>query len=173
MCARPRSAADVGRELLTGERGTSGDEVRGCALEDDPAAVVAGARAEVDDPVGMRHDRLVVRDDNDRLAGVDEAIEQAEQLLDVGEMQPGGRLVEDVDAALRGEVGGQLEPLPLAARQRRERLAEDEVAEPDVDEPYEDGVRAAVCARLVGVQGCGTGRLVASRLSTHIGVVML
>jgi len=57
----------------------------------------------------------VVLDDDDRLAGVDEPVEQAEQLLDVGEVEAGGRLVEDVDAALLGHVGGQLEPLPLAA----------------------------------------------------------
>ena len=139
--ARPRSGADVGREVLAGEGGAGGDEVGGCALEDDPAAVVAGAGAEVDDPVGVRHDRLVVLDDDDRLAGVDEPVEQAEQLLDVGEVEAGGRLVEDVDAALLGHVGGQLEPLPLAAGQRGERLAEAEVAEPDVGEPVEDLVR--------------------------------
>ena len=74
-----------------------GDEVGGCALEDDPAAVVAGAGAEVDDPVGVRHDRLVVLDDDDRLAGVDEPVEQAEQLLDVGEVETDRGLVEDVD----------------------------------------------------------------------------
>jgi hypothetical protein len=52
-CPRgPRSGADVGREVLAGEGGAGGDEVDGCALEDDAAAVVAGARAEVDDPVG-------------------------------------------------------------------------------------------------------------------------
>src|SRR6266702_8911337 len=62
------SGADVGREVLAGEGGAGGDEVGGCDLEDDPAAVVAGAGAEVDDPVGARHDRLVVRDDDDRLA---------------------------------------------------------------------------------------------------------
>src|SRR4051812_47008303 len=49
----PRSGADVGREVLAGEGGAVGDEVGGCALEDDPAAVVAGAGAEVDDPVGV------------------------------------------------------------------------------------------------------------------------
>ena len=121
--------------MLAGEGGAGGDEVGGCALEDDPAAVVAGAGAEVDDPVGVRHDRLVVLDDDDRLAGVDEPVEQAEQLLDVGEVEAAGRLVEDVDAALLGQVGGQLEPLPLAAGQRGERLADAEVAEPDVGEP--------------------------------------
>ena len=84
--------------MLAGEGGAGGDEVRRCALEDDPAAVVAGARAEVDDPVGVRHDRLVVLDHDHRPAGVDEPVEQAEQLLDVGEMEAGGRLVEDVDS---------------------------------------------------------------------------
>src|SRR5664280_1486694 len=151
-CPRgPRSGADVGREVLAGEGGAGGDEVGGCALEDDPAAVVAGAGAEVDDPVGVRQDRLVVRDDDDRLAGVDEPVEQAEQVLDVGEVEAGGRLVEDVDEALLGHVGGQLEPLPLAAGQRSERLAEDEVAEPDVGEPVEDGVRGRR-ARLAGAE---------------------
>src|ERR687893_1778480 len=138
-CPRgPRSGADVGREVLAGEGGAGNEEVGGCAIEDDPAAVVAGAGAEVDDPVGVRHDRLVVLDDDARLAGVDEPVEQAEQLLDVGEVEAGGRLVEDVDVALLGHLGGQLEPLPLAAGQGGERLAEAEVAESDVGEPLQD-----------------------------------
>jgi len=80
-----------------------------------------GAGAEVDDPVGVRHDRLVVLDDDHRLARDDQPVEQAEQLLDVGEVEAGGRLVEDVDAAPVAHVGGQLEALPLAAGQRGER----------------------------------------------------
>ena len=48
-------------------------------------------------------------------------------------------------------LGGQLEPLPLAAGQRGERLAEAEVAEPDVGEPVEDGVRGRR-ARLAGAE---------------------
>src|SRR5262245_26128259 len=71
----PPSGADVGRQVLAGEGGTGGDEIGWCALEDDPAAVAAGAGAEVDDPVGVRHDRLVVGDDDDRPAGVDEPVE--------------------------------------------------------------------------------------------------
>src|SRR5215213_11495797 len=55
------SPAHIGGEVLAREGGTGGDELGRCALEDDAAAVVAGAGAEVDDPVGMRHDRLVVR----------------------------------------------------------------------------------------------------------------
>ena len=72
--------------MLTGQRRALGDEVGGCALEDDPAAVVSGAGAEVDDPVGVRHDRLVVLDDDHRLTRVDEPVEQPEQLFDIGEV---------------------------------------------------------------------------------------
>jgi hypothetical protein len=61
----PWSGADVGRQVLAGEGGAGGDKVRGCALEDDAAAVVTGAGAEVDDPIGVRHHRLVVLDDDD------------------------------------------------------------------------------------------------------------
>jgi hypothetical protein len=35
----------------------------------------------------VRDDPLVVLDDDDRLAGVDEPVEQAEQLLDVGQVE--------------------------------------------------------------------------------------
>ena len=64
-----------------------------------------------------------------------------EQVLDVGQVQARRRLVQDVDAALLPHVRRQLEPLPLAAGQRRQRLPEAQVAEPDVDEPGEDRVR--------------------------------
>ena len=102
---------------------------------------MAGARADVDDPVGVRHHRQVVLDDDDRLAGVDQAVEQAQQVRDVGQVQPGRRLVEHVDAALVGHVDRELEPLPFATRQRGERLTEREVAEPDVGHPLDDRVR--------------------------------
>src|ERR1700691_1262356 len=104
---------NVGREMLAGKGRAGGDEVGGRALEDNPAAVAPGAGAEVDDPVGVRHDRLVVLDDDDRLAGIDEPVEQGEQLLDVGEVEARGRLVKDVDAAVGGYVGGQLETVAL------------------------------------------------------------
>ena len=59
------TAGLVAREVLAGEGRAGGDQVGGCALEDDPAAVVAGAGTEVDDPVRVGHDRLVVGDDDD------------------------------------------------------------------------------------------------------------
>ena len=53
-------------------------------------------------------------------------------------MEAGGRLVEDVDVSLPGHLGGQLQPLSLAAGQGGQRLADREVAEPDVGEPPQD-----------------------------------
>ena len=70
--------------------------------------------AEVDDPVRVRHHGLVVLDHDDRLPGVDQPIQEPEQLLEVGQVQSGGRLVEHVHAAFGAHVRRELEPLPLA-----------------------------------------------------------
>src|SRR3954463_6994631 len=88
-------SADVAGEVLARERRLRRDEVAGRALEYHPAAVVPRAGAEVDDPVCMRHHRLVVLDDDHGLAGVDQPVEQSQKLLDVGQMEARGRLVED------------------------------------------------------------------------------
>ena len=84
--------------MLTSERGTLCHEFGRGAFKDDAAAIVTGAGAEVDDPVRMGHNGLVVLDDDDGLARLNQPVEQAEQLLDVREVQAGGRLVEDIDA---------------------------------------------------------------------------
>ena len=58
-------------------------------------------------------------------------------LLDVGEVQAGGGLVEDVERAPGGdlaELAGELDPLGLAAGQRGRRLAELDVAQTHVVE---------------------------------------
>ena len=62
----------------------------------------------------------VVLDDEHRVAGVHQALQNLEQLLHVGEVQTGGGLVEDVERVARGDLGqlgGQLHPLGLAAGQ--------------------------------------------------------
>jgi hypothetical protein len=69
------------------------------ALKYDAAAAVAGAGAQVDDPVGVGHHGQVVLDHDDGLAAVDQPVQQAEQLLQVGKVQAGSGLVEHVDAA--------------------------------------------------------------------------
>ena len=84
--------------------GVAGDLLRR-AFGDDAAAAVAAFGAEVDDPVGGFDHVEVVLDDDDRVAAVGEALEHAEQLLDVGEVEPGGRFVEDVEGAAGGARG--------------------------------------------------------------------
>ena len=54
-------------EALWGHR----DELRRCAFEHQAAPVVTRAWTEIDDPVGVRHDRLMMLDDDDRFARVD------------------------------------------------------------------------------------------------------
>ena len=76
-------------------------------------------------------------DHQQRVPGLEQLPERGEQLGDVVEMQAGGRLVEDVEqalAAVRGEVRGNLDPLRFAARQRRRRLPEPQIAETDLVE---------------------------------------
>src|SRR5690606_32916903 len=67
---------DVLRQVLPGQGGPAGHEVGRGALEDHPPAVVPCAGAEVDDPVRVSHDGLVVLDDDDCPARVDQPVEQ-------------------------------------------------------------------------------------------------
>src|SRR3989449_10109194 len=92
-------------------------------------------RPEVDDVVRRLDDVEVVLDDEDRVASIHEAIEHAEELLDVVEVEPRRRFVHDVEHVARrarAELGGDLEPLRLAPRKRRRGLAQAQVAEADV-----------------------------------------
>ena len=60
----------------------------------------------------------VVLDHDDRVAGVDEPVQLAQQQRDVGGVQPGRRLVEQVErvaAAGPLQLGGELDALRLAA----------------------------------------------------------
>ncbi len=59
------------------------------------AAFGAGVGADLDDVVGVFDDVELVLDDEERVAGVGEAMEDAEEDFDVGEVEAGGGLVED------------------------------------------------------------------------------
>src|SRR5690606_10945656 len=82
------SAPQILREVPAGQRRPGRDQVGGGALEDDVAAVVTGAGTEVDDPVGVGHDRLVVLDDQHRLTGVDQPVQQCQELLNSAGLTP-------------------------------------------------------------------------------------
>src|SRR5206468_9747582 len=79
----------------------------------------------------------VVLDDNHGVAVLDQPVQHLEQLLDVREVQPRRRLVEDIEGAAgrpARQLGGELHALRLAARERGGRLAETDVVQADVVE---------------------------------------
>ena len=98
-----RSGVDVVGHVGADEGGTAGNEV--------------------DDLVRVSHDRHVVLDDHDRLAGDHQPVEHADHLLDIGDVETVGHLVEDVSAAVtfgatRSDLTG-VEPNAAIPVQRR------------------------------------------------------
>ena len=86
--------------MLAGERRARRDEVGGRALEHDLTAIVASAGPEIDDPVGVRDDGWMVLDHDHRPAGRDEAVQQPEQLLDIGQVRLMTGLPQDLVRAI-------------------------------------------------------------------------
>src|SRR5262245_7354842 len=92
---------------------------------DDGSAVLPALRPEVDDVVGGLDNVEVVLDDEQRVPCLEQLAEGRQQLRDVVEVQPGRRLVEDVQqafTAVRRQVRGDLDSLRLTTRQRRRWL---------------------------------------------------
>ena len=87
---------------------------------DDLAAVLAGARADVDHPVGGADGVLVVLDDDQRVAEVAQPDQRLDQPAVVALVQADRRLVEHVEHADQAgaDLGGQPDALRLAAGQR-------------------------------------------------------
>src|SRR3546814_18406648 len=93
--------------------------------------------AEVEDIIGGLDDVEIMLDDDHAVALLDERLEHFEQLADILEMEPGGRLVEDVER-LPGRTPrqflGELDALCLAARQRRRLLPDLDIAKAHADD---------------------------------------
>ena len=122
-------------------------------------AVLARARAHVDEPVGAPHHLLVVLDDEHGVAEVAQPLERADQLVVVALVQPDRRLVEDVEHAdeLRADLRREPDPLRLAAGERRRRAVELEVADADVVEERQP--RADLLQDPLADQPLGLGQL--------------
>ena len=102
----------------------------------DLAAVLAGAGADVDDPVGDLDGVLVVLDDDQRVAHVAQPDQGLDQPVVVALVQADGRLVQDVEHADQAgaDLGGQPDALGLAAGEGAGRAVEREVVQADVDQ---------------------------------------
>ena len=89
-------------------------------FRDHLAAVFAGPRPEVDDPVGLSHRLLVVLDQQDRVAEVPHLLERSQQLGVVALVQTDRGLVQYVENPLElaADLGREPDPLTLAAGER-------------------------------------------------------
>src|SRR6185436_836660 len=119
--------AHQGREVLRCVRVLVLRDGFGCARDEHAAPAGTTLGPEIDDPVGGLDHVEIVLDDHDGVALIAQPVQHVEQLRDVVEMQPGGRLVEDVERAAGGALGelpSQLDPLRFAAGKRGGALAE-------------------------------------------------
>src|SRR6202035_2911633 len=79
-----------------------------------------------------------------------QTLQHDEQLRDVREMQPGGRLIEDVQRTSGGpfrEFLGELDALCFAARQRGRALPQANVREPDVEQSLQFRLHGRHCGK--------------------------
>lgn len=90
----------------------------------DATTGLAAPGPEVNDVVGVGDHVEVMLDDDHRGAVVDESLEDAQQHLDVEGVESHSRLVEHEDgvALVTAQFRGELQPLGLAAGQRRRGL---------------------------------------------------
>ena len=89
-------------------------------------ALFGGPGPQIDQVIGRPQQLQVVLDDDQRVADGQQRVEAVEQLHDVGEVQPGCRLVEDEQSVIvagPGQFFRQFDPLGLSPRKRQRRLS--------------------------------------------------
>ena len=72
--------------VLAGQRILCGKQLLGRAFKHDLAALRAALWAHIDDPVCVFDHACIVFDDNNRVAPVHEAVDDLQQVTDVGHM---------------------------------------------------------------------------------------
>jgi hypothetical protein len=82
----------------------------------DLAAGVSSLGTQIDHMIRGLDDVHVMLDEQHCVAGVHQPVQRGQQAFDVGEMQSGGRLIQDVDGVTRtlqgAELGRDLDPPP-------------------------------------------------------------
>ena len=112
------------------------EQPRDGAGVDHLTAVLAGTRADVDDPVGRGDGVLVVLDDDEGVAEVAQPGQRLDEPVVVALVQADRGLVEDVEHADQPgpDLRGQPDALRLAAGQRAGRPVQRQVVEADVEQ---------------------------------------
>ena len=121
-------------QIRAGHRRRVAQQLRGRALEDDLSAVLAGARPQVHDVVGLADGLFVVLDDDHGVAQISQATQRGQQRAVVALMQTNRRLVKHVQdtGEIRTNLCCQTDALRFPARQRVRAAADAEIADADV-----------------------------------------
>jgi hypothetical protein len=138
---RDRDRALAGH-VLAGQRRLHPLQVGQGALGHDLAAVLAGPGADVDQVVGGADGGLVVLDHDQGVAEVAQPDQGLDQAVVVALVEPDGGLVEHVQhpGQAGADLGGQPDPLSLAAGQGGRGPVDAQVVEADVEQEPEPGV---------------------------------
>src|SRR5665811_1910935 len=134
--AAASGSAEQRTKILTGVRFLYRRDVFRSSGGDDIAAAESAFRTQIDDPVGGLDDVEVVLNDEHGVAAVNKTVEHAHQHAHVLEMETRRWLVKDIEGSTRialRQLGGELDALGLSARERRRRLAQVDVAEPNIE----------------------------------------
>jgi len=124
-------------QCLSGEAGSGRSDLIDPPLRNDSAAFLSSSRPEIDDPVRRLDHIEIVFEDDDRVPLSCQAMQDPDQPLDVLEVKARGGLIEYVEGvapAVSRQLLCELEPLGLAAAQRRRALAKPEVAKSGIEQ---------------------------------------
>jgi len=104
--------------------------------EDDAAAVLAGAGAEVEHMVGGANHLRIVLNDEDGVAELAQALQDFDQPVGVARVKTDGGLVQHIEGADQAlaDGGGELDALRFAAGKSRGEAVEGQVAQADLVE---------------------------------------
>ena len=124
---------------LAGDRIRHASDVVHRARRNDVAAVLAGARTDVDDPVRVAHHVFVVLDDDQRIPDIAQANQGLDQPFIVALMQTNARFIEDVKHShqARPDLRRQSNALGFAARKGVGGALESQIVESDIDQESE------------------------------------
>src|SRR4030095_14785669 len=75
-------------------------QLLGSAFGDDTSPALAAFGAQVDDPIGFRDEVQVVLNDDDGMAGVNQALKHLNKTLNVAHVQANGGFFQDEQVAL-------------------------------------------------------------------------
>src|SRR5204863_990507 len=108
---------------------------------DNFAAGVSALGTEIDHMIGGLDYVEVMLDQKHGMSGIDETVQGLQQSLDVGEMQAGCRLIEDIHGVLGSLQFAQfrcyLDALGFASGKSGGRLAECQVSQAEVVEHFD------------------------------------